>query len=164
MIRGLQFGIGGYERGDFEQLSIQRPETAGIVDPQVTLNDEKLDFLGVHQGDCVQHNIDEGDYIKTITVKHSENAINVLQFETEKGIVRSIGSDQDDDHNEFGWEVTVVELSEHERLQGAYSHVQRIRGEIRLSTIGFFTSNCWYEEIKPIAKPAVTPPTEAEDT
>ena len=33
MIGGLQFGIGGYERGDFEQLSIQRPETAGIVDP-----------------------------------------------------------------------------------------------------------------------------------
>ena len=40
----------------------------------------------------------------------------MLQFETEKGIVKSIGSDQDDDHNEFGWEVTVVELSEHERL------------------------------------------------
>ena len=82
----------------------------------MTLNDEKLDFLGVHQGDCVQHNIDEGDFIRKITVKHSANAINVLEFLTENGVVKSIGSDQTDSNNEFNWEVTVIELGEHERL------------------------------------------------
>lgn len=49
-------------------------------------------------------------------------------------------------------------MGEHERLQGAYAHVQRLRSEIRLSTIGFFKSDCWFEETKPVAKPVINLP------
>ena len=98
-------------------------------------------------------------------MKHSADAINVLIFETKNGVVKSIGSDQSDKNNEFNWKVTVVELNgEYERLQGAYAHVQNIRGEIVLSTVGFFTNDCHFVKERPVPKPAVTPPPDNNDS
>ena len=110
--------------------------------------------MGVHSGECFAHNIDSGDYIKSITVKHSTDAINVLEFMTSNGVEKSIGSDQTDASDEFDQTVTVVEFQEHERLQGGFAHVDRIRGEIRLMTIGFLTNDCFFEPEKPLVKPA----------
>ena len=56
-------------------------------------------------------------------MKHSSDAVNVLIFETENGEMKSIGSDQSDKNNEFDWQVTVIDLAEYERLQGAYAYV-----------------------------------------
>lgn len=154
MVTGLQFGIGGAPRDDIQELVRQRPETANVaVD---ALGELKLSFMGIRKGNCVQHNIDKGDYITDIVVKHSEKTINVVQFMTKNGLEKKIGSDQSDLTNAFRWQTTRFALEDHERLQGGFAQVQENRGEISLTTLGFFTFACKFEKPKPKPKPAVT--------
>ena len=109
-----------------------------------------MSYIGPPAGNCFNFVFESTDFINKITVKHSENAINYLQFTTKKGLVRTVGSDQSDTNNEFNWEKTDVILSDHERLQGAFAHVGRVGlGGVRLKTIGFIKGDCWYGDPLP---------------
>lgn len=148
MIRGIEFGVGNYERDDVEYAN-PNLDWANLMHIE-------LPPIGRREGSCIQFNIDPTDYITEITVKHSPDAINALEFKTNDGKTHKIGSDQPDNNNEFNWEVTTVEFADNERLLGAYANVKGINGEIRLRSIGFFKSSCslapvvMVKELKPV--------------
>lgn len=61
------------------------------VDPS-TLMQLRLNTLGIYKGNCFQFKLEPEDYITEITVKHSKNTINSLQFKTDLGQVKTVGS------------------------------------------------------------------------
>ena len=108
------------------------------------LTQHQLPMLGLRMGSCFQFKLVEEDYITQITVKHSTNTINVLEFKTQQGQVKTVGSQQSDSNNMFNWKTSVIKFDEHERLQGGFAHIKHVMGAMQLSSIGFLKSDCWF--------------------
>ena len=62
----------------------------------------------MYKGNCFKFKLEPEDYITEIIVKHSKDTINSLQFKTDLGQVKTVGSQQTDATNMFDWKVTKV--------------------------------------------------------